>query len=181
MNKLYAVYLGGDAAPKSNTELHDVVFVVGETIEACYPQLLNKWFGTPQGLHLDVWWELDVVDGHRISLHPDAPTSEQQLYFVNMGAYAPGKFTELHESAFLVSANVDDVKARAKASLCVGLEQVHKDDLYEIDDCIAIDRVDDLHVHLTPTTDVSTTTPHCGYHIIPQVVIDTFIAQHASS
>jgi len=33
--KLFAVYLGG-RAPRCNTELHDVVFVAGEAIEACY-------------------------------------------------------------------------------------------------------------------------------------------------
>ena len=45
--KLYAVVLGG-AAEKSNTELHDVVFAVGATIEDCYFQLLEKWFGLPR-------------------------------------------------------------------------------------------------------------------------------------
>ena len=34
--KLFAVYLGG-RAPKANIELHDVVFVVGESIEQTYP------------------------------------------------------------------------------------------------------------------------------------------------
>ena len=36
--KLFAVMLGG-TAPGANTELHDAVFAVGETIESTYEQL----------------------------------------------------------------------------------------------------------------------------------------------
>jgi hypothetical protein len=43
---LFAVYLGGRAA-KCNTELHDVVFVIGSSIEATYERLMDKWFGDP--------------------------------------------------------------------------------------------------------------------------------------
>ena len=57
MPKLFAVYLGG-RAPKCNTELHDVVFVVGESIEATYSQLTELWFGSREGLHIDSWLEL---------------------------------------------------------------------------------------------------------------------------
>jgi hypothetical protein len=65
--KLFAVYLGG-RAPKCNTELHDVVFVVGSSIEATYHQLMDKWFGDPLRLHVDSWMELRIVDGERIVL-----------------------------------------------------------------------------------------------------------------
>src|SRR4051812_4577682 len=100
--KLFAVYLGG-RAPKANTELHDVVFAVGENIEATYPQLVEKWFGDPRGLHLDSWLELDVVDGWRISLSNSPSSQPQKLFFVNMGAY-DDSFTELHASGFFVAA-----------------------------------------------------------------------------
>ena len=68
-NKLFAVYLGG-RAPRCNTELHDVVFVVGESIETSYERLMDKWFGDPLRLHIDSWIELHCVDGYRISLRP---------------------------------------------------------------------------------------------------------------
>ena len=84
--KLFAVYLGGRAL-KCNTELHDVVFVVGETIEDTYEQLMNKWFGTPKGLHLDSWIELQVIDGYRISLSTTEPASTKKLFFINLGGY----------------------------------------------------------------------------------------------
>lgn len=43
--KLFAVYLGG-RADRCNIELHDVVFVVGSSIEETYPLLAKKWFGS---------------------------------------------------------------------------------------------------------------------------------------
>ena len=92
--KLFAAYLGG-RAPRCNTELHDVVFVVGASIEATYGQLMDKWFGDPLRVHIDSWVELQIVDGHRVSLR-EAPSSQpQRLYFINLGAYAPGQFTPM--------------------------------------------------------------------------------------
>ncbi len=48
MNKLFIVYLGG-SAPKANIELHDIQFVVGNTIEDTFEQLRSNWFGTVKG------------------------------------------------------------------------------------------------------------------------------------
>jgi hypothetical protein len=50
--KLFAVYLGGRAAG-CMIETHDVVFVVGHSLEETYPQLIKKWFGIPEQLHID--------------------------------------------------------------------------------------------------------------------------------
>lgn len=82
-NKLFAVYLGG-RAPKCNTELHDVVFAVGESIEATYPRLMDKWFGDPRRVHLDSntdnlfdvddCLEISEVDGWHIHLEPTTET-----------------------------------------------------------------------------------------------------------
>jgi hypothetical protein len=93
--KLFAVYLGG-RAPRCNTELHDVVFMAGESVEASYERLMDKWFGDPLRLHIDSWVELKAVDGYRISLQPYPPAGGNKLFFINLGAYLPGQFTELH-------------------------------------------------------------------------------------
>ena len=58
MLKLFAVVLGG-RADGCNTELHDVVFVVGKSLEESYPQLIDKWFGNKKRLHIDSSIELD--------------------------------------------------------------------------------------------------------------------------
>ena len=171
--KLFAVYLGG-RAPKCNTELHDVVFVVGEAIEQVYPQLLEKWFGCPERLHIDSWVELGVVDGHRVVLMQTPSASQKKLYFINMGGYRPGEFTELHATAFIVASSEDEVKRRAKNELLLGMSEVHKDDLYDLDDCLEVS-VNGMHLHLEPTADVSLLTPHSEYHMIPKSLIQDYL------
>ena len=64
--KLFSVFLGG-RADKCNTELHDVVFTLGEKIEYTYLDLLGKWLGVPDRLHIDSWVDLSIVEGYKIS------------------------------------------------------------------------------------------------------------------
>jgi hypothetical protein len=175
--KLFAVYLGGRAT-RCNTELHDVVFIVGKSIETSYEQLMDKWFGDPLRLHIDSWLELRVVDGYRITLQPQPATGNHKLYFINLGAYLPGQFTELHANAFVVAANEADVKKRAKSELLRGTQSVHTDDLYDIDDCLEITEVDGQHIHLEPTSEKPDFDPHNGYHIIPPEVVTAYAARH---
>lgn len=174
--KLFAVYLGG-RAPRCNTELHDVVFIAGESIEASYEQLMDKWFGDPLRLHIDSWVELQVADGHRITLQPHPPTPGKKLYFINLGAYLPGQFTELHANAFVVAASEADVKKRAKAELLQGTQSIHTDDLYDIDDCLEIAEVDGQHIHLEPVPGALPPEPHSAYHVIPPGVAAAYAAR----
>lgn len=169
-NKLFAVYLGG-RAPKCNTELHDVVFAVGPSIEATYDQLMDKWFGDPLRLHLDSWLELQIVDGQRIALRREPSTDVKKLWFINLGAYLPGQFTELHANAFVVASSEQDVKSRAKGELLRGAQSVHTDDLYDIDDCLEISEVDGYHIHLEATEATQAFSPTNGYHIIPPEIL----------
>ena len=171
--KLFAVYLGG-RAPRCNTELHDVVFIVGESIETSYERLMDKWFGDPLRLHIDSWIELRAVDGYRISLQLPPPAPGKKLYFINLGAYLPGQFTEVHANAFVVAANEVEVKQRAKAELLRGAQSVHTDDLFEIDDCLEIVEVDGQHIRLEPAADQTCLDPHNGYHIIPPEIVAAY-------
>ena len=91
--KLFSVFLGG-RADKCNTELHDVVFTLGEKIEDTYDDLLNKWFGVPDRLHIDSWVDLSIVEGYKISISKEKKKSDKKLYFVNLGAYEKNRFEE---------------------------------------------------------------------------------------
>jgi hypothetical protein len=174
--KLYAVVLGGDAE-KSNTELHDVVFAVGSSIEDCYFQLLDKWFGLPEKMHIDSYMELDVVDGFEISLHKETSKErDKKLFFINLGAYREGDFMEHHASTFLVGKLATDIKKRAKDKLLNGYDEVHKDDLYEVDDMIAIEELGGYYVHLTPTEKTENLKPVNGYHVLPKSIVKEFLA-----
>jgi len=176
--KLFAVYLGG-RAPKANTELHDVVFVTGERIEGAYGQMLDKWFGTPQSLHMDGYLELDAVDGYRVTLS-SAPGGDmtRKLFFVNLGAYRPGLFAELHAMGFYVAAHGAEAKQRARAELLSDNErEIHVDDLYDVDDCIAIDKINSLYVTLTKTGEASKAKLHADYYPLPQNVVADYISR----
>ena len=177
MPRLFAVLLGGNA-PRSNTELHDVVFVAGERVEDTYEELMDLWFGSVEGLHIDSWLELAAVDGYRVSLESGRADGPGRLFFVNLGAYRPGQFAELHANTFLVAGGEDEAKRRAKASLLQGMESVHTDDLYEVDDCLEIGEVAGLHVHLEAVGETPPPEPHNGWHPLPDAAIADYLARH---
>ena len=172
--KLFSVFLGG-RADKCNTELHDVVFTLGEKIEDTYNDLLKKWFGVPDRLHIDSWVDLSIVEGYKISISKEKKKSDKKLYFVNLGAYEKNRFEELHESKFMVDVNKINVKKRAKELLLVGKEQVHLDDLYDVDDCIEINKVSDFYIVLKKSTKSQNLKFNNGYHPIPKRIIKEFI------
>ena len=171
--KLFSVFLGG-RADKCNTELHDVVFTLGEKIEDTYIDLLGKWFGLSDRLHIDSWVDLNIVEGYKICLSKQKNKSKKKLYFVNLGAYEKNRFEELHESKFMVDVNKINVKTRAKELLLVGKEQVHLDDLYDVDDCIEIKKVSGYYINLETTSKHSNLKFNNGYKPIPKNFITNF-------
>ncbi len=176
--KLYAIYLGGRAKGCS-IELHDIVFAVGKSIKSLYPTLLTKWFGIKEKCHIDSWMSLDQIDDHAITLSTEKPQGQMQsLYFINLGAYEEGSFTELHATELIVASTEAEAKKRAKQSLLIGKDQVHTDDLYDVDDCIRLDQVDGYYIHLSHNGEGHTYTPQNGYHKIPQAEVDAYLANH---
>lgn len=173
--KLFAVYLGG-RADRCNIELHDVVFVVGSSIEETYPLLAKKWFGNMHQFHIDSYVHLQCVDGYDVHLVKDKSkiNSSKKLYFINLGAYKSSEFTEYHQSAFYVTESAPEAVKRAKSELCQGLETIHKDDVvlldrvenpleYDVDDVLEIGKVDEYYISLTPAASISRPTPVSAY------------------
>lgn len=153
MNKLFAIYIGG-AHEKSLIELHDMRFVVAETIEHTYPALKQSWWGTPESLHLDAWGALHHVDGYDIHLkNQPAVSAQQQLYFLNLGGYDQKQFTELHKNIFVVAEN--DRAAKTKAlQQAADWEVPHKDYQFEIEKIVSVDNLladENFFIHLTPS------------------------------
>ncbi len=173
--RLFAVYLGGKA-PRSNIELHDVVFVVGNSLEETYQKLREKWFGYPEKIpHIDSYIELTHADGFQISLTRDSSNRGcGKLYFVNFGAYTENLFGEVHQSAFYVAKDKAEATQKARKNLCVGMIQSHLDDhleveglvefgKFDVDDVLEVENVDDYYLSLTPS-EVKTTSLACpGY------------------
>jgi Domain of Unknown Function (DUF1543) len=166
MPKLFLIYLGG-RAPNANIELHDVQFVAADSIEDTFGELRQRWFGTVQGLHLDAYVEVKFVDGFRIELRRDPSAQPEKLYFVNLGGYDPASVAELHQFGLFVATTAADAKSKAKESLLTRSVQQHKDDLFDVDDCVPIGQVAEYFVHLVPDSRTRPFVPDWfGYRVI---------------
>ncbi|HKT42197.1 MAG TPA: DUF1543 domain-containing protein [Rhodanobacteraceae bacterium] len=174
---LIACVLGG-TAPGAKTELHDVAFAVGDSLEAVHDQLLESWFGEPRGLHVDAWCFLDSVAGYSVQLSRTPTNNGLHLYFINIGGYRPGVFGEHHAWGFFGAPNKAQAKQRARDTLLPKHVETHKDDLHEIDDCLQVARVGAWHVHLAADANAREPAVTNGYFPLPKSTIDTWIAQH---
>lgn len=147
--RLYLFYIGGTAG-RSNIEVHDVQFAAVKRIPDAYPSLRDAWFGDPSSLHLDGYAAVAWADGFDVTLAPAPDPSGWKLFFVNMGGYRRGVLAELHEFGLFVARDAAGAKTKARQHLLAGAEQLHKDDLREVDNCLLLAQVDGLFVHLSP-------------------------------
>ena len=152
---LFLAVLGGRTAT-SLIELHDVRFVAGVTIDDTIPELRRQWFGRREGLHLDSYMAVRVIDGWAVTLvlEPEELRPER-LWFVNLGAYRPDSLAELHHFGLVVARSAAAAKAAANRQWLQGGLQQHKDDLCAVDDCLALEQLELLggerwHVQLSP-------------------------------
>lgn len=152
MPHLYMFSLGGNAG-KSNIEVHDIQFVVADSVEAAIPLLREAWFGDADKLHLDGYQRVRWVDGYDVVLKQEPAEGDRQLYFVNIGGYAPHTLAELHDFGLFVAPNAADAKQQALKTLLVGVNQQHKDNLKDVDNELLLDTLQGYHVHLVPHAD----------------------------
>lgn len=170
---LFVIYIGGKHE-KSMIELHDMRFVVANTIEETYDTLRKSWWGKPDSLHLDAWGILNFADGYDIQLSDQpAESFSEKLYFVNLGGYDPKQFTELHENVFLVAQNESD--AKQKAVQHVQHWQVpHRDNLYEVENVVLLNNFvahdKKVYVHLKKSSVVKPFKFTCLYTPIGKTI-----------
>ena len=145
---LFIVVLGGRSL-KSNIEIHDVRWVLGESIEDTFPELRKQWLGKKSGLHIDSYKRIKYVDGYEIVLsksNKDSLISPQiehfSLWFVNLGGYNRKKMYEEHEFNLIVAKKATEAKKKAKNNWESNLKNKHNDDYSAIN---YLEQVDDLH------------------------------------
>ena len=135
---LFIVVLGG-RSNKSNIEIHDVRWVVGEKLEDTFQELREQWLGKINGLHIDSYKCIKYIDGYEIVIskcnkdtldHPK--TDDLTLWFVNLGGYHPHKMYEEHEFTLVVAKKALDAKKKAKKNWESNLKIKHNDDLSDI-------------------------------------------------
>lgn len=152
MPSLFIVMLGGRHA-RANTEVHDVVLAIGDSLEDVYSQLKNAWFGEQKGLHIDAWAQIYGVafegKNYQIQFTDAAPNqADQKLYLLNLGGYDAREFGELHRYVLVVAQNAMVAKQRGKAHFAQHWQKQHTDRVLDVDDCIAIDQVHGRYVQL---------------------------------
>ena len=145
-----AFYLGG-RVEGFHIEVHDVQFHVGKSSEEILPRIQKKWKGKKNSLHVDSWLILDKIDGYKVHLlNNSSPLQEerQKLFLVNIGFYQKNFFGELHNFHFLAAKNKSEAKSKAlKLFSGLGLE-THSDDLFDIDDCLELNLVENYQIQL---------------------------------
>jgi hypothetical protein len=136
--KLFVIYIGGSTTT-SFIELHDMRFVVAQSIEKTYDVIRNTWWGTAESLHLDAWGELIYADGYDIVVQPKVNVDpvHEKLFFLNLGGYDSKQFTELHRNVFIVAQDKQTAKIKAKAQI-QDWEVPHTDSNFEVENIISV-------------------------------------------
>lgn len=161
---LFIIYIGGKHKD-SLIELHDIRFVIADSIEATYDTLRNSWWGVPNSLHLDCWGILKTIDGYDIEIKNFPSANDNQLYFVNLGGYDSLQFTELHKNFCIIATNEADAKQKAKMTIS-HWESPHKDYIHTIDEILNINDLvsqSGMYIHLTLADNSSDFEFTCRY------------------
>ncbi len=145
---LFIVVLGGRSL-KSNIEMHDVRWVLGESIEDTFSELRKQWLGKRSGLHIDSYKRIQYVDGYKITVSESnkensisQKTEEESLWFINLGGYNPKRMYEEHEFSLVIARNHIEAKKKAKKNWESNLKNKHNDDYSGIKN---FDQIDDIH------------------------------------
>lgn len=146
--KLGVFYLGGKIE-RSHIEIHDVVFVAGNSGADMSEQIKKQWIGTPNSLHIDSWFIAESIDGFNIHLSECKPCSHNKansLFFVNLGSYKNGIFGELHFMTLVVAESRSKAIEKAKMRAPKNEDMQHCDNIYDLDECIRIDVINNYYI-----------------------------------
>lgn len=147
MKKLFAVGIGG-SVKQANIEVHDVQFIIADSIEDTYETLKANWYG--DSLHIDEYGIVEGVDGYRLAFERQPYEGENQLYYVNMGGYINGKFGELHQFACYAAKNEAEAEEKASKNLLKGADDSHIDNLFQLETSLKSADGTVFHIHLIP-------------------------------
>ena len=144
--KLFYIILG--ATPESrNIEQHDVFFGIADELRDLVPAMKDFWKEAHGKIHLDCYQEVRFVDGFEVKIvEKTFVQSENQLFFINLGGYKPGHFTEFHEQHLMVGKSIGEVVKRVKQTefyKTMGFENA----VSHIDDKHGVDIDDIFNVH----------------------------------
>ena len=129
--------------------MHDVRWVLGESIEDTFSELKEQWLGKKTGLHIDSYKRIQYVDGYKVAISKsnkdnsmNPKTEDKSLWFINLGGYDPNKMYEEHEFTLVVAKKAIDAKRKAIKNWESNSKSKHNDDYSGIKD---FEIVDDIH------------------------------------
>lgn len=156
MPKLHMFYLGGNAG-RSNIEVHDIQFAVCDDYREAVPALKAAWFGDADKIHIDGWQIVEWADGYDVCVseeeeHTAMPSEHApRLYFANVGGYRAGQLAEAHVFGLFAAATPAEAKQKALQTLLPdSYMQRHKDNLKDVDNLLALDRIGKHVIRLVP-------------------------------
>jgi hypothetical protein len=125
--KLYMLLLGSKA-PGRHVEQHDFFFGIAHELSELVPDIKKFWKGAVGNLHIDGWREVNSVDGYQIKVKlkdESSISSDNKLFFINLGGYMAGRFEEQHY--VILSVKTDRAKAIQDAKEAAFLQsQYHR-------------------------------------------------------
>lgn len=152
-----------------NTEQHDTLFVIGNSLKDTIPQINDFW---PDGgkIHIDAWREITSVDGFTVTVIPKTGiihNNAQKLFFLNLGGYKENEFEEFHYKLLSISADKAGAIMQAKQTAFYkhtgfkGADShiddkygVDVDDVYLIEDILPAGIKEKFHILVERTDDV---------------------------
>ncbi|WP_292011111.1 DUF1543 domain-containing protein [Chryseobacterium sp.] len=136
--KLFYIILG--ATPKGrNIEQHDVFFGIAENLKDLVPDMKDFWKEADGKIHVDCYQVVQFADGYELKIvEKTENSSENQLFFINLGGYKKGFFEEFHEQHLMVGKSMGEVVKRVKETefyKTMGFENAvsHIDDKHGVD------------------------------------------------
>jgi len=156
MKKLFIIGIGG-SSQKANIEVHDVQFVITDTIENSHEVLIDGWYG--DALHIDTYAELKGADGYAIEIHDEPQQREVNLYFVHLGGYLMEIFGEQHEYGFFVAKTEKEAKDKAKTTMLKHIKDIHADGVFNMEKSLKFADGKTAYIHLIPDG--------CVYQLLP--------------
>ncbi len=143
--KLYAIGIGGSIM-QSNIEVHDLQFIIANSIEETYDILRKNWYGTE--LHMDEYKEISVIDNYEIILEEYPQKDFLELYFVNMGGYKTNHFGELHEYGLCAANSREQAKKYGEETMLLQADDKHMDNIFKVQDILKNTGDKNLYIHL---------------------------------
>ncbi len=143
--KLFMLLLGCRPAGR-NTEQHDVFFGIAKELKNLIPDIKKFWKGAGS-IHIDGWKTVTHIDGFTISVSEEKnnkKSTEENLFFLNLGGYKHNIFEEFHYKMLTIAASkADAIKIAKQTAFYLHTESnfntsTHIDDKYGVD-------VDDLY------------------------------------